>query len=56
VEEGILYVELMDHPVPGDGNDGSNSGELDNEPEGLVVVHSGALGKAPKGHLTIAGS
>jgi hypothetical protein len=58
VEEGILYVELMDHPVPGDGNDGSNSGELDNGPEGLVVVHSGALGKAPKdptGLVTVEG-
>jgi hypothetical protein len=50
VEEGILDVELMDRPVPGEGEgeDGANSGELDDEAEGLVVVYSGALGEAPK--------
>jgi hypothetical protein len=48
--EGILDIELMDRPVPGEGEgeDGSNGGELDDEAEGLVVVHSGALGEAPK--------
>ena len=44
VEEGILDVELMDRPVPGEGEgeNGANSGELDDGAEGLVVVHSGA--------------
>jgi hypothetical protein len=33
VEEGILDVELMDHLVPGEGEgeDGLNSGVLDDE-------------------------
>jgi hypothetical protein len=50
VEEGILDVELMDRPVlgEGEGEDGTNRGELDNKAEGLVVVHSRALGEAPK--------
>jgi hypothetical protein len=50
VEEGILDVKLMDRPVPGEGEGeyGANSGELDDGAEGLVVVHSGALGEAPK--------
>jgi hypothetical protein len=50
VEEGILDVELMDRPVPGEGKgeDSANSGELDDEAEGLVVVHARALGEAPK--------
>jgi hypothetical protein len=40
----------MDHPVPGEGEgkDGANGGELDDRAEGLVIVHSGALGEAPK--------
>jgi hypothetical protein len=50
VEEGILDVELVDRPVPGEGDeeDGANSGKLDDGAEGLVVVHSGALVEAPK--------
>jgi hypothetical protein len=50
VEEGILDVELMDRSVPreGEGEDGANSGKLDDGAEGLVVVHSGALCEAPK--------
>jgi hypothetical protein len=48
VEEGILDVELMDRPVPGEGEDCSNDDEHDDGAEGLVVVHSGALGEAPK--------
>jgi hypothetical protein len=50
VEEGILDVELMDHPIPGEGEeeDGVNCGELDDGVEGLVKVHYGALGEAPK--------
>jgi hypothetical protein len=48
VEEGILDVELVDHPVlvEGEGED-PNCGKLD-EVEGLVVVHFGALGEASK--------
>jgi hypothetical protein len=38
MEEGILDVELMDLPVPGEGEDRANGGELDD----------GALGEAPK--------
>ena len=50
MEEGILDIELMDRPVAGEGEgeDSSNGGELDDGPEGLVVVHSGALCEAPK--------
>jgi hypothetical protein len=50
VEEGILDVELMDRSAPGEGEgeDGTNSGELNDGAEGLVVVHFGALGEAPK--------
>jgi hypothetical protein len=48
VEEGILDVELMDCPIPGEGEgeDDANCGELDDGAEGLVVVHFGALGEA----------
>jgi hypothetical protein len=50
MEEGILDIELMDHPVlgEGEGENGPNDGELDDKAEGLVVVHSGTLGEAPK--------
>jgi hypothetical protein len=50
MEEDILDIKLMDRPVAGkgEGEDGANSGELDDRAEGLVVVHSGALGEAPK--------
>jgi hypothetical protein len=50
MEEGILDIELMDRLVAeeGEGEDGANSGELDNRAKGLVVVHSGALCEAPK--------
>jgi hypothetical protein len=43
MEEGILDIELMDRLVAGEGEgeDGVNSGELDDGAEGLVVVHSG---------------
>jgi hypothetical protein len=50
VEEGILDVELMNRLVPGEGEgeDGSHGGKLGDEVDGLVVVHTGALGEAPK--------
>jgi hypothetical protein len=50
MEESVLDVELMDHPIPGEGEgeDGVNGGELDDGAEGLVIVHSRALGEAPK--------
>jgi hypothetical protein len=50
VEEHILDVELMDRPIPreGEGEDGANSGEPDDGTKGLVVVLSGALGEAPE--------
>jgi hypothetical protein len=32
----------------GEGENGSNSGELDDGAEGLVIVHSKALSEAPK--------
>jgi hypothetical protein len=52
MEEGILNIELMDRPVPGEGEgegeDSANGGEVDDGAEGLIVVHSGALGEAPK--------
>jgi hypothetical protein len=61
VEEGILDVELMDRPVPGEGEgeDDANGGELDDGAEGLVVVHSGALGEAlkdPTGLIAVEGA
>jgi hypothetical protein len=50
MEEGILDVELMDHPVlgEGEGENITNNGELDDGVESLIVVQSGALGKASK--------
>jgi hypothetical protein len=52
-EEGILDIELMDCPVPeeGEGEDDANGGELDDGVEGLIVVHSGALSEASKGPM-----
>jgi hypothetical protein len=60
MEEGIRDVELMDRPVlgVGEGEDGSNGGELDDGAEGLVIVHSGALGEAlkdPMGLIAVEG-
>jgi hypothetical protein len=49
-EEGILDIELIDRPVPREceGEDDSNDDKLDNGAEGLIVVHSEALGETPK--------
>jgi hypothetical protein len=46
MEEVILYIELMDCPVSGE--DDSNGSELNDEAEGLIIVHYGALGEATK--------
>jgi hypothetical protein len=46
MEEGILDVQLVDRPVLGE--DIPNDCELDDEIEGLVVVHSRALSETPK--------
>jgi hypothetical protein len=61
MEEGIPDVKLMDHPVPrkGEGEDRAYIGELDDRAEGLIVVHSGALGKAlkdPTGLVAVEGA
>jgi hypothetical protein len=50
MKEGVLDVELMDRAVPGEGEgeDGANGGELDDGAKSLVVVHTRALGEAPK--------
>jgi hypothetical protein len=50
MKEGVLDVELVDRRVPGEGEgeDGADGGELDDGAEGLIVVHAGALGEAPK--------
>jgi hypothetical protein len=50
MKEGILDVELVDRPVPGEGEgeDDADGGELDDGAEGLIVVHAVSLGEAPK--------
>jgi hypothetical protein len=50
MEEDILDIELMDRPVPreGEGEDDTNDDKLNDEAEGLVVVHFGPLSEAPK--------
>jgi hypothetical protein len=49
MKEGVLDVELMDHLVPGEGEEEDDADdELDDEAEGLIIVHSRALGEAPK--------
>jgi hypothetical protein len=50
MEEDVLDVELMDRPIlgEGEGEDGADGGELDDGAGGLVIVHSRALGEAPK--------
>jgi hypothetical protein len=50
MEEGILDIELMNHPIPGERveEDSANGSKLDDGAKGLVIVHSGALGEALK--------
>jgi hypothetical protein len=48
MEEDVLDVELMNRLVSGEGEDGVDGGELDDGAECLIIVHSGALGEAPK--------
>jgi hypothetical protein len=49
VEEGILDIELVHEPTPGDSQSQHNldGGKLDDGAEGLIVVHSGALCEPP---------
>jgi hypothetical protein len=50
VEEGVVHVELVDRPVPGQSESqySPDGGRLDHRTEGLVVVDLGTLGKAPE--------
>jgi hypothetical protein len=50
VEECVLHVELVDRPVQGqsESQDSPDGGRPDHQNEGLVVVNSRALGKAPE--------
>jgi hypothetical protein len=50
VEEGILDVELVYGPTPGDtqSQHSPDGGRLDDEAEGLVIVHPGTLSEPPK--------
>jgi hypothetical protein len=50
VEEGVLDVELVHGPTPGDSQSqqSPDGGRLDDGAEGLVVVHPRALSEAPK--------
>jgi hypothetical protein len=45
VEEGVLDVELVHGPTPGDSQSqhSPDGGRLDNGAESLIVVHAGAL-------------
>jgi hypothetical protein len=61
MKEGVLDVELVDRPVPGEGKgeDGADGGELDDRTEGLIVVHAGSLGEAlknPAGLVAVKGA
>ena len=43
MEKGILHIQLMDRPIPGEGEgeDDSNCEELDDGAKGLIIVYSG---------------
>jgi hypothetical protein len=50
MEEGVLDVELVHGPAPGDRQSQHipDDYRLDDGAEGLIVVHSGALSEPPK--------
>jgi hypothetical protein len=50
VEEGILDIELVHGPTPGDSQSqhSMDSGRLNDGAEGLVIVHLGALSEPPE--------
>ena len=50
MEKGILDVELMDRQFRDRARERTarTGGELDDGTEGLIIVHSGALGEASK--------
>jgi hypothetical protein len=50
MEEGVLDVELVHGPTPGDSQSqhSPDSGRLDDGAKGLVVVHLGALSEPPE--------
>jgi hypothetical protein len=55
VEEGVLDVELVHGPTPGDSQcqHSPNSGRIDDRAEGLIIVHPRALGEPPEDPTTI---
>ena len=50
VEEGVLDVQLVHRPAPGDGEGqhSADDGGLHDGAESLIVVHTGALGEPPE--------
>jgi hypothetical protein len=50
MKEGVLDIELVDHPTLGDGEGeyDADDGKLDGGAESLIVVHARSLGEAPK--------
>jgi hypothetical protein len=50
MEEGVLDVELVHGPTPGDSQSqhSPDGGRLDDGSEGLIVVHLGALSEPPE--------
>jgi hypothetical protein len=55
VEEGILYIELLNGPVTEDssGEHRANGGRFHNRVESLIVVDSRALSKTPKDPVSL---
>jgi hypothetical protein len=50
VEEGVLDVELVHRPTPGDtqSQHSPNGGGLDDRADGIIIVHPEALGEPPE--------